>query len=233
MPNTDPRTYRALRRSTIAVATAAAALIVASAADAATYTVLPQQSELVVRTFKAGIASALAHDHVARATRFSGTVDYDPRSPTAAAVEVTVDAASVVVDEPALRQRHGLDKEVSEKSRAKIQKTMEGSEQLDVERYSEIAFRSTRVAAGTDGGLEVTGDFTLHGVTRQVTLPVTIALDGATLRAQASFRFLQSDFGIEPFSGGLGTVRNQDEVELTVRLEARAEEPPLRGLGSH
>lgn len=220
MPNTAPRTYRALHRSAITVAAAAAALIVGSAAGAATYNVRPQQSELVVRTFKGGIASALAHDHVARATRLSGTVEYDPQSPTTATVEVTVEAASVVVDEPALRQRHGLDKEVSDKSRAKIQQTMESPEQLDVERFSEIAFRSTRVTAGTDGGLEVTGDFTLHGVTRQVTVPVTVEIDGATLRAEGSFRFLQSDYGIEPFSGGLGTVRNQDEVELTVRLEA-------------
>lgn len=218
MPNTEPRTYRPLRRSAIA---AAVVLIVGSAAGAATYTVRPQQSELLVRTFKAGVASALAHDHVARATRFTGTVEYDPRSPTTATVEVTVEAASVIVDEPALRQRHGLDKEVSEKSRAKIQQTMESPEQLDVERFPEIAFRSTRVTAGTDGGLEVTGDFTLHGVTRRVTIPITVALDGETLRAEGSFRFLQSDYGIEPFSGGLGTVRNQDEVELTVRLEAQ------------
>lgn len=221
MPDTEPRKYRALRGSAIAVAAAAVALIVASAAGAATYTVQPRQSELVVRTFKAGIASAFAHDHVARATRFSGTVEYDPQAPGEAVVEITAEAASVVVDEPQLRRRYGLDEPVSEKDRAKIQQTMESPEQLDVERFPEIAFRSTRVTVGANGGLEVAGDFTLHGVTRPVTVPVTVELDGETLRAEGSFRFLQSDFRIEPFSGGFGTVRNQDEVELTIRLEAR------------
>ncbi|MGH9381273.1 MAG: YceI family protein [Thermoanaerobaculia bacterium] len=193
-----------------------------SAAQAASYAIVPERSELVVRTFKAGIASALAHDHVARATRFSGTVEYDPASPATASVEVAVEAASVVIDEPELRQRYEVGKAVSEKDRAKIQETMEGPEQLDVTRFADIAFRSTRVRPAADGGLEIVGDFTLHGVTRKVRLPARVELDGTTLRAHGSFRFLQSDYGIEPFSGGLGTVRNQDEVELTIRLEARA-----------
>lgn len=200
---------------------AALALAGPSAVAAAGYTVQPERSELVVRTFKAGIASALAHDHVARATRFSGTLEYDPASPTSASVEVTVEAASIVVDEAELRQRYELDKAVSEKSRAKIQETMEGPDQLDVGRFPEIAFRSTRVATGADGTLEVTGAFTLHGVTRQVTVPVDVELEGETLRAEGSFRLLQSDYGIEPFSGGMGTVRNQDEVELIIRLETQ------------
>lgn len=222
MPINDQRTRRGRRgrASACVIAAATLALALPHSADAATFTVDPQGSELVVRTFKAGIASALAHDHVARASRFSGTVEYDPKAPGEAAVEITADAMSVVVDESELRRRYGLDEPVSEKSRAKIQQTMESPEQLDVERFSEIAFRSTGVTAAANGGLEVTGDFTLHGITRRVTLSVTVELDGATLRAEGSFRFLQSDYAIEPFSGGLGTVRNQDEIELIVRLEA-------------
>lgn len=82
MPITDQRTRRDQRGLMGACAAAAAlALFLSPAADAATYTVRPQDSELVVRTFKAGIASMMAHDHVARATRFSGTIEYDPQSP--------------------------------------------------------------------------------------------------------------------------------------------------------
>lgn len=217
---TTRKTWRALQHICAALA-AGFLLSQASIAGAVKYTIQPERSELVVRTFKDGIASVLAHDHVARATRFSGAVEYEPASPGTASVEVIVEAAAVVVDEPELRQRYELDKAVSEKSRTKIQETMEGPDQLDVETFPEIAFRSKRVEAGADGTLEVTGDFTLHGVTRQVTVPVTVEIDGATLRAEGSFRFLQSDYGIEPFSGGLGTVRNQDEIELTVRLEAQ------------
>lgn len=216
---TARKTCRALPRICAALV-AGLLLSQASIAGTTTYTVQPERSELVVRIFKAGIASVFAHDHVGRATRFSGAVEYDPASPGAASVEITVEAASVIVDEPELRRSYELDKALSEKKRMKIQETMEGSDQLDVERFPEIAFRSTRVEPGADGGLEVTGDFTLHGITRQVTVPVTVEIDGASLRAEGSFRFLQSDFGIEPFSGGLGTVRNQDEVELIVRLQA-------------
>lgn len=199
----------------------ALALLVTLPADAATYTIDSAESELAVRTFRSGLASAFAHDHVARAARFSGSIEYDTDSPGAASVEVTAEAASVLVDEPELRERYAVGKPVSEKDRAKIQETMEGSKQLDVQSFSEISFRSTRVQAGAEGGLQVTGDFTLHGVTRQVRFPVSVELEGETLRATGSFRVLQSDHGIEPFSGGMGTVRNQDEVELIIRLHAK------------
>ena len=50
-------------------------------AVAAEYLIRPERSELVVLVFKTGFASALAHDHVVRATRFSGSISGDPSLP--------------------------------------------------------------------------------------------------------------------------------------------------------
>src|SRR5947207_2050700 len=87
-----------------------------SQAEAAgVYRIDPAQSELVVQLFKAGVGSALAHDHVVRATKYTGQIQVDPTAPTIAAITVEVQAASLTADEPAVRQKYGLPTALSEK----------------------------------------------------------------------------------------------------------------------
>lgn len=61
-------------------------------AAAAEYRIDTEASELVVRLFRGGIASAFAHDHVIETTSFSGSVAWDPERPGEARVRPTVDA---------------------------------------------------------------------------------------------------------------------------------------------
>ena len=143
-------------------------LSVARPASTADYPVDPERSELVVRLFKGGMASGLAHDHVIRAARFGGALRWDPTRPTTASVEVQADARSLVVDEPATRARHGLEGELDADDRQKVQQTMESAKQLDVQAYPNVTFRSTSVRQVDGGAIEVTGDLTLHGTTRSV-----------------------------------------------------------------
>ncbi len=189
-------------------------------AAAAEYAIRPEQSELIVLLTKAGFASALAHDHVVRATRFSGSISGDPGNPATAAVRVTVPVAGLAVDEPEMRRKHGLDKLLSESDRQEIQSTMRGERQLDAEKYPDISFRSVSVERRTTDEFLLTGDFTLHGTTRRITFPVTGRLSEGTLHATGSFDFNQSDFGITPYSLFLGAVRNQDRVRLIFDLTA-------------
>lgn len=191
----------------------------AAPARAAEYRVDPAHSTLLLRIWKEGPGSVFAHDHVARATRFTGMVSYDPARPNTSSVAVEAAADGLVMDEPTHRRRFGLPP-IKEVNRREIQKTMRGSQQLDVARYPTISFRSARIDAVGDGQLRVTGALTLHGQTRSVTFPATVEMRGAYLHARASFRFLQSDFGITPYSFG-STVRNRDEVEMQIELVAQ------------
>jgi len=188
-------------------------------AHAAGYQVDPAHSTLLLRVWKEGPASVFAHDHVARATRFTGTVSYDPARPEASVVAVEAEAASLVMDEPTYRRRFELPP-IKEVNRREIQKTMRGPEQLEVDRYPKISFRSTRVDSLGNGQLRVTGDLTLHGQTRDVTFPATVEMRGAYLHATATFRFRQSDFGVTPYSFG-NAVANRDEVEMQIELLAK------------
>jgi polyisoprenoid-binding protein YceI len=204
----------------------AAALAVAlgpalgAAAAAAEHRVDPARSTLLVRLYKDGPASAFAHDHVVRATRFTGSVRYDPARPAESAVQVEVETAGLVADEPELRRRLDL-AEMSDGTRRDVQRTMLGARQLGAEQHPRIAFRSTAVSVQGEGRLRVEGELSLHGETKPVSFPAEVELTGDGLRARATLRFRQSDFGIAPYRFAFGAVRNRDEVEMIVDLVAK------------
>ena len=206
------------------------AFLMAAAAhgsSASDYTLDADASELVVRLSKAGIGAALAHDHVIEATDVQGSVTWDPGSPGDASVSVGADARSLVADPERLREKHGLETSLPDDKRAEVQSTMESEEQMDVQRYPEMSFQSTRVTPGGDGFIEIVGDLTLHGRTREVSFRTTPRVEGNVLRADAEIDFLQTDFGIEPYSSFLGAVKNKDQATMVIHLVAtRAPDEP-------
>ncbi len=89
--------------------------------------------------------------------RFSGvtgTLAIDPRQPAASRLDVTIPVASVST------------------TSEKLDGELKGAQWLDADRYPQMRFRSTRVALSGPGQADVTGELTLHGVTRPVTLRV-------------------------------------------------------------
>jgi len=207
------------RRVGLVLFLATVAALWGAPAAAADYAVDPARSTLLVRVWKEGAGSIFAHDHIARATKLSGSLRWDPAKPNASAVEMKVEAAGLVMDEPNIRRRFDLPP-ISAVNRREIQNTMRGPKQLDVANFPTIAFRSQRVESTGEGKLRITGAFTLHGKTREVTFPATVDRRGEYLHATGSFRFLQSDYGITPYSFR-GAVNNRDEVELQVELVAK------------
>jgi polyisoprenoid-binding protein YceI len=200
--------------------TLVALTLTSAGARAAEYLIRPEQSELVVLVFKTGFASALAHDHVVRATRVAGSISGDPTNPATAVVRVTVAAETLAADEPDMRKKHGLAGALGDADRREIQSTMLGETQLHVAAYPDIRFHSVSVEPRAPAGFLVTGDFTLRGTTRRLSVPVTVQLAGGTLRATGAVEFNQSDFGITPVSLFLGAVRNQDRVRVVFDLLA-------------
>jgi polyisoprenoid-binding protein YceI len=204
-------------RLVIAIATLLCAL--QGFAQAAEYKVAPERSELVVQLYKAGIASALAHDHVIRAAEFSGDAEFNPDDPSLTSLRIEVQTASLQADEPELRRKYGLTQRLSDGDRKSIQQTMESPRQMDAQKYPTITFQSTEVKKESEGLFLITGDLTMHGVTRTVTVSAIIEdLKNGDIRGRASLTFNQSDFDIEPYSAFLGAVRNQDQAVMHVNI---------------
>ena len=66
----------------------------------------------------------------------------------------------------------------------------------------------------------VTGQLTLRGVTRSITVPVAARLEGQTLVATGSFALKQTDYGIKPVSVG-GVVSVKDTLDISFEIVGR------------
>ncbi len=179
----------------------------------------PEQTELAVLVWKRGIAAAAGHDHVVRATRFGGSLDRP--DPAHVKVDVTIETASLIPDEPALREKLRVGPAVKDSDRKTIEEHLKGPGQLDVEKFGTIHFESTQSQLDERGKGSIKGRLTLHGVTREVECPVTVTLVGNRLRGSARLRLALSDYGVQPFSALLGLLGNRDVVELVIELVTR------------
>ncbi|MGE5124800.1 MAG: YceI family protein, partial [Betaproteobacteria bacterium] len=141
----------------------AAALVLASgqanAADA-TYALDEGKSSVVVHVGKAGLFSFAGHEHVVSAPRLHGEV-------LAAADDLSRSRVTLSFETAALR--------VEEKGEPagdapKVQEVMVGPRVLDVSRFPKVTFTSKAVTGRSTAqgayDLEITGDLSLHGVTR-------------------------------------------------------------------
>jgi len=67
----------------------------------------------------------------------------------------------------------------------------------------------------------VTGNLTLHGVTRSEAITAQVTLTGDTLRAYGECSLRQTDYGIKLVSVAAGALKVKDEVKVTFDLTAR------------
>jgi len=158
------------------------------------------RSSVHVHLDKSGAFSAFGHNHDVEAPIDSG--------------EVTETGSPLVEIHLNSRKLRVLDPGTSADTRGQIQKTMEGPQVLDVERYPEIHFRSMKIqSAGADHWL-VTGNLELHGQTHPITADVTLK-DGL-YRGSAVLK--QSAFGITPVSFAGGSVKVKDDLKIDFQI---------------
>lgn len=184
------------------------------------WTIDSPATELVVKVWKTGAGASLAHDHVVRASKFTGTAKLDDAGkPESLGLELVVDVLGLVPDEPAQRKRHHLpNTPVPESDRLKVQANLQGEEQLDAAKFPTISFVVSKVFREESGALECLGKLTLHGVTKELLFPITVKTSAGRVEGDASVRFKTSDFGVKPYSAALGLIKNKDEVELVLHV---------------
>jgi len=162
------------------------------------------------------------HKHGVIASEWSAEVCLDNEQPRNSRARFTIPAGSLVIDTPEARKRAGLDPAgPSEKDVREIQAKMLGPEVLAAEKFGEISFRTTELAASRDGRWDWRGSITIRGVTRPVSVPVSVeSSDGSQYRMSGSFKVKQSEFGITPISIA-GVVKVKDEIEIRFEMAGR------------
>jgi polyisoprenoid-binding protein YceI len=139
----------------------------------------------------------------------TGTVTWDDQDVTKSKVDVTIDAKTVNTGEDAR------------------DKDLKSEKFFDVEKFPTITFTSKKVEAAGAGKLKVTGDLTIHGVTKEVVLevegptaPVKDPWGNTRVAASATTKVNRQDYGVKwnaNMDGG-GVVVG-DTVNITIDME--------------
>jgi polyisoprenoid-binding protein YceI len=160
------------------------------------------RSTITIHVGKSGLFSAAAHDHTIDAPIAVGSM----RESGAPHIEFTVEAAKMTVRS---------DPKVDAKTQATIQADMENMT-LEVMKFPQVTFRSSRVEKIADGQWKVEGDLSLHGVMKPVSL--TARQTGESYSTRTVIK--QTDFGIKPISIGGGMIKVKNEVEIDFQIFA-------------
>jgi polyisoprenoid-binding protein YceI len=188
------------------VTTVALALLLAlpalAAAAATTYNVDPVHSTVgfKVRHFVTSVPG--------RFNDFAGTIVYDPGNPGASKVEFTVQAASL---DTRNEKRDGH---------------LKSADFFDVANHPTLTFKSKKVSGSADA-LQVTGDLTIRGVTKEVTVPVEVLGTMGTKAGFATeFKIDRQDYGVawNRAAAGGGTILS---AQVTIRIDIEADKAEM------
>lgn len=187
----------------------AAALSLALAAGAAvaaplTYKIDANHTDVVASWSHFGFSNPIAHFG-----QVDGFITYDPAKVADSKVEVTIPLA-------------GLNSHVPD-----FDAHLRSDDFFDAEKFPTITFKSTSVKAAGKGKLTVVGDLTIKGITKPVTLNVTINKVGVQPIAKreaagfsATATIKRSDFGVGKYAPNVS-----DEVKLSITTESIVPKP--------
>ena len=140
----------------------------------------------------------------------------------------------MTVDEPALRADAGFTTEPSESDREGTRGNMLKSLEAADYPFVTVAIDSASgTVADAENGALLDVSLTLHGVTRELRLPVEFERQAASITASGSFELLQSDFDVTPFSVLGGALAVQDKLDVRFEIHAvQSSQATISSLGS-
>lgn len=147
------------------------------------------------------IGSKVTGKHNGSFGDFAGNIDYTG-NPETSRVNITIKTDSLTTDTPDLT------------------KHLKTPDFFDTAKFPEATFVSTAIKPGGENGAThtVTGNLTLHGVTKAVTFPATINVTPDAASVESSFSINRKDFGINYAGAADNLIR--DDVVLTLHIRA-------------
>lgn len=186
---------------------AAALALASSPLYATTYTLEPDYTQGVFRWNHLGFSSPAA-----QFAQGAGTLEFDPADPARSSVSVTIPLGSLYTGVPALDD------------------DFRSTDFFDTARFPTATFKSTKVEKLAADQLKVTGDLSLHGMTRPVILDVMIVKVGTNPRSNlptigfdAKGLLMRSDFGLGKYVPQVGDEIQMHIISQAVEAKAYAE----------
>ena len=168
-------------------------------ADVVRFKLDPSKSTFICHADRTGIAYFKGHSHRVAVKDFDGEATMSLDSVAAATLTMNIRAASLEeTDAFFTQQQKGI-------INGELNNIV-----LETAKYPDITFRSTGITGSLKNGafdVKVTGDIMLHGVTRHITIPATVTVNGDTFRAKGHFRLNRKDFGVKATEAFHGFVK--------------------------
>lgn len=132
----------------------------------------------------------------------TGSVELTPDGASIAKIEVNIDMESIWSDNGGLTNH------------------LKNADFFDTKQHASASFATTAIAAadGGDATHTLTGDLTLHGVTKSVSVPAKVTLADGKLSVKCSFQINRQDFGMN-----FDASRVNNEVDITVAIGVAAQ----------
>jgi polyisoprenoid-binding protein YceI len=181
-----------------------------------------EASHLYVQLFSAG----MGHNHVVRATSWTGFARFDPSSLADCHVSVTLMVEGLDPERDEMRDLIKEDR-LSQSDRDTIREHLRGADQLNLAAFKTISFASKACTLSEQKGegghpvVNVKGDMTLRGVIREVTLPLEVAVDEQKLAARGVLTTSHEDFGFKPYEALGGMVANKPELYFVLDVRGQ------------
>ena len=174
------------------------AMAAAAVAQAGTWQIDPNHSAAQFSVRHLGVSTVRG-----AFMKVTGSATYDPADPAKNTVDVSIDANSV---DTRVQMRDN---------------DLRSPNFLDVQKYPTITFKSKQAKSAGPGKMQIVGDLTIHGVTKEVTLdvdgpsaPIKDPWGNQRIGASASTKVNRKDFGVNGAPGGVG-----DDVQITIDVE--------------
>lgn len=174
---------------------------VPAAVQAGSYKLDPGHSKITWSVTHFGFST-----YIGQFAHVDATLKVDPKAVGASALDVTVDASSLGTLNPALDTH------------------LKSKDFLDVATFPTATFKATKVAQTGEKTADITGDLTLHGVTKPVVVHATFNQAGVNpidkkyeIGFAGTAEIVRSDFGIKAYVPAIS-----DQVTLTIEAEFKA-----------
>ena len=146
-------------------------------------------------------ASKVTRTHNGSFKQFGGAIDLANKAAEQSRVTIEIDTASVVTDDDGLT------------------KHLQTPDFFDVAKYPKATFTSTRIEPSAAGGTHtITGNFSLHGVTKSISFPATIQIAADKVTVTADFSINRKDWGLVYPGKADDLIRDEVVIKLSLNV---------------
>lgn len=167
----------------------------------------PADGSLTLHTGVEGRVAKAGHALTIALADWSATATFEGEHPSQVSLTTALASLEVVKGEGGLKPLSDKDKQTVKES---------ALETLGAGRHPHVSFTSDTVTPTADG-YAVTGQLSLAGTSRPVTVDILVTRAAGTATVEAVVPVVQTDFGVKPYTGLMGGLKVRDRVDVRVR----------------